>query len=57
MLAIAERLAQAGDVKPQAAFFYGDIGPDSCQQVLFADGLVGLGYQCNQDVEGSRAQW
>ena len=29
VLPIAERLAQAGDVEPQAAFFHRDVGPDA----------------------------
>ena len=42
VLAIGERLAQCGDVESQTAFFHGDVGPGSSQQVLFANDLVGV---------------
>ena len=55
VLSIAQRLAQAGDVKPQTAFFDGDVGPDPSQQIRFADDLVRAGHQRNQNVERSAA--
>ncbi len=57
VLSIAQRPAQAGDLKAQAAFFHGDVGPDPSQQVFLADGLVGTGHQGKQDVERPRAQF
>jgi hypothetical protein len=56
-LTIPQRLAQTGYVNPQTAFFHGDIGPNLGQQIFLADDLVWLGQQCDQDVEGSRAQF
>jgi hypothetical protein len=57
ILAVAQRLAQARDMKAQAAFFDDDVGPDLRQQLLLADDLVGLGQQRNQNVEAARAQF
>ena len=56
VLPIAERLAQAGHVEPQAAFFHPDVGPDAGQEIVLADELVRTGQQSNQDVERTRAQ-
>jgi len=53
-LAIAQRFAQARDMKAQAAFFDNDVRPDLRQQILLADDLVGLGQQRNQNVEAAR---
>ncbi len=53
---IAKRLAKAGDVKPQTAFFHGDASPDTGQQLFFADRLVGTGQQNNQNFQGAPAQ-
>jgi hypothetical protein len=57
VLPIAERLAQAGHVKSQAAFFDGDVGPDSGEQIPLADDLVRAGRQNDEDVEASRPQF
>ena len=57
VLAVAQRLAQAGHVKPQAAFFDGDVGPDPSQQVPLVDDLVRAGHERNEDVEAARAQF
>ena len=54
---IAQRLAQAGDMKSQTAFFHRDVGPDPGQQIPFADDLIGPGQQCNQRIKGPGAQF
>ena len=41
VLPIAERLAQAGHVEPQAAFLDDDVGPDPGHEIVLADDLVG----------------
>jgi hypothetical protein len=56
VLSVAERLAQAGDGKAQAALLHGHIGPYPRQQVGLADDLVGAGHQRNEDVERAGAE-
>ena len=56
ILSIAQRLAEAGHVKPQAAFFDDDVGPDPRHQILLADDFVRRGDQDDQNVERARAQ-
>ena len=43
-------------MKPQAAFFDGDVGPNPRHQVLLADDFIRRGNQRDQDVERSRTQ-
>jgi hypothetical protein len=57
VLAIAQRLPQSSNLKPQTAFFHNDVRPDPSQEISFAHDLVGAGYQSNQNVEGSRADF
>ena len=57
ILSIAQRLAQARHVKPQAAFFNGDVGPDPRHQILLADDFIRRGCQSNQNVQRARAQF
>ena len=40
VLPVAERLSQSCDVKPQTAFFHGDVRPDPGQYFLFTNNLV-----------------
>ena len=54
--AVAERLAQAGDVEPQAALVHGDVGPDPGDEVLLGDGLVRARHQRDERVERTGAQ-
>jgi hypothetical protein len=56
ILAIAQRLAEARHMKPQAAFFDGDIGPSPRHQVLLADDFIRLGNESDQNVERARTQ-
>jgi hypothetical protein len=57
VLSVAERLAQAGDVKPQAAFFDCDARPDLSHQVVLADDLIGARQKRQQDVKGPPAEF
>ena len=43
-------------MKPQAAFFNDDVGPNPGQQILLADDLVGPGQQHNENIESPGAQ-
>jgi hypothetical protein len=40
ILTIAQRLAEAGQVKPQAVFFNDDVGPNPRDQLLLADEFI-----------------
>src|SRR3954468_10122402 len=50
VLSISQRLAEAGHVKPQAAFFDGDVGPNPRHQILLAHDVIRRGNQDNQNV-------
>ena len=55
IFAIAQRLAEARHVKPQAAFFHDDVGPNPRHQILLADDFIRPGYQDDQNIESTRS--
>jgi hypothetical protein len=55
-LALAQGLAQTGDVHTQAALVDGDIRPYTRDQLFLADDLSGVLHQDDEDVERTAAQ-
>src|SRR5438046_76747 len=57
ILSIAQHLAEARHMKPQAAFFDSNVGPYLGHQIFLAKDLLWRGNQGDQNIESASAQF